>query len=88
MGKLSYILIITILISISREDNPNKKYMECFPFDIPELEPPTFPDYTFKVFDTKGDGKFLCTEAFAKAIENSSSKEGGKLLIPAGIWLI
>ena len=89
MAKLSPIIIIFVLISMSIQDNPYKKYMEDLPFDMPDLEPPTFPEYTVNIkdFDAIGDGKFLCTEAFAKAIENLSGKGGGKLLVPAGIWL-
>jgi polygalacturonase len=34
-----------------------------------------------------GDGKALNTEVFAKAIDALSAKGGGKLIVPAGIWL-
>ena len=88
MTKFS-ILILTILISMSIQENPYKKYFEDLPFEMPELEPPSFPDYTVNIkdFNAVGDGKFLCTESFAKAVEHLSGKGGGKLVVPAGVWL-
>ena len=82
--------ILSILISISIQDeNKYKKYFENLPFDMPEIEPPTFPDYTVNIkdFNAIGDGKTLCTDAFAEAIEALSVQGGGKLLVPSGVWL-
>ena len=77
MTKFS-ILILTVLISMSVQENPYKKYFEDLPFEMPELEPPSFPDYTVNIkdFNAVGDGKFLCTESFAKAVEHLSGKGG------------
>ncbi len=44
-------------------------------------------EITITQFGGVGDGKVLNTEAFTKAIESLSKKGGGKLIIPAGIWL-
>jgi len=38
-------------------------------------------------FGGRGDGQTLNTEAFAKAMEAVSSKGGGTLEVPAGVWL-
>lgn len=58
------------------------------PFDMPVLTPPSFPDYDVSItdFGGKGDGTFINTEAFAKAIEHLSQRGGGRLIIPAGVW--
>jgi polygalacturonase len=89
--KNYFLLIFTILVisMASQTENPYKKYTENLPFDMPEIKAPTFPDLTVNIkdFNAKGDGKTLCTEAFAKAIESLSSQGGGKLLVPAGVWL-
>ena len=89
--KNYFLLIFTILVisMASQTENPYKKYTENLPFDMPEIKAPTFPDNTVNIkdFNAKGDGKTLCTEAFAKAIETLSSQGGGKLLVPAGVWL-
>ena len=90
MKKMILIFILSILISISIQDeNKYKKYFENLPFEMPEIEPPTFPDYTVNIkdFNAIGDGKTLCTDAFAEAIEALSVQGGGKLLVPSGVWL-
>ena len=90
MKKMILTFILSILISISIQDeNKYKKYFENLPFEMPEIEPPTFPDYTVNIkdFNAIGDGKTLCTDAFAEAIEALSVQGGGKLLVPSGVWL-
>ena len=81
--KNYFLLIFTILVisMSSQTENPYKKYIENLPFDMPEVKAPTFPDHTVNIkdFNAKGDGKTLCTEAFAKAVETLSSQGGGKL---------
>ena len=56
------------------------------PFDVPV---PAFPDRRFDVtqFGAKGDGKTLNTEAFAKAISACAQSGGGRVVVPAGLWL-
>ncbi len=69
-------------------DNPYKHYTANLPFKMPEVKAPVFPerDVNLKDFGAVGDGKTLCTEAFAKAIDNLSGKGGGRLVVPRGIW--
>lgn len=59
------------------------------PFDMPILSPPTFPNNEMLItdFGGVGDGTTLNTEAFAGAIEALSGKGGGRLRVPAGVWL-
>lgn len=59
------------------------------PFDMPILSPPTFPNNEMLItdFGGVGDGTTLNTEAFADAIEALSEKGGGRLRVPAGVWL-
>ena len=90
MGMKFFLLIFsTLILSITmKEENPYKKYTEGLPFDMPEVFPPEIPDLTFNILDfvAVGDGKTLCTEAFASAIDALSKEGGGKLLVPAGVW--
>lgn len=53
---------------------------------ISAIHPPSFPDKEYNVLDygAVGDGKYDCTEAFRKAIDECSLKGGGKVVVPAG----
>lgn len=59
------------------------------PFDMPEVAQPKIPAYEVAVtdFGAVGNGETLCTEAFSKAMKHLASKGGGRLIVPAGIWL-
>ena len=59
------------------------------PFPMPEVARPSIPNrsVTLTDFGAVGDGGTLCTEAFAKAMQALAKKGGGRLVVPAGIWL-
>ena len=59
------------------------------PFSMPEVSQPSFPDYEVNIrdFGALSDGVTLNTEAINNAIKAVSSKGGGKVIIPEGLWL-
>jgi polygalacturonase len=59
------------------------------PFDMPPVEPPSFPDRIFDVqdFGAVGDGETTNTDAIHQAVEACHESGGGIVLIPAGTWL-
>ena len=59
------------------------------PFDMQQVEQPSFPDYQVSItdFGAKGDGVTLNTEPINAAIKAVSEKGGGTVIVPAGIWL-
>lgn len=62
------------------------------PFDMAEVERPSFPDRTFDIRDygaqqMQGENPFENTDAIHKAIEAAHQAGGGKVLIPKGEWL-
>lgn len=59
------------------------------PFQMNKVEQPTFPDYTVNIIDfgAKPDGITLNTQAINNAIKDVNQKGGGKVIIPAGLWL-
>lgn len=61
---------------------------EDLPFDMPQIEVPTFPDSKVNLLDFGGnpDGITLNTEAFEKAMAALSEKGGGTLIVPKGVW--
>jgi len=59
------------------------------PFEMPTVEPPSFPDRVFDVrsFGAVDDGLTLNTEAFRRAVDVCHKEGGGVVCIPAGTWL-
>lgn len=89
MRKLLMSIAISFGIAIFSQKNDINYYIEKAPFKFGELVLPTIPqkDYNFKDFGGNNDGKTLNTKAFEKAITTISQNGGGRLIVPAGIWL-
>ena len=79
--------MVLICLTLSAQ-NPYSQYTDNVPFTMPEVKAPVFPKRTINLRDygAKGDGSSLCTDAFAKAINELSAKGGGKLIVPQGVW--
>lgn len=58
-------------------------------FKMPLVQEPVIPDNEVNItdFGAVSGGQFLNTEAFEKAIDAVVKKGGGRVVIPAGIWL-
>jgi polygalacturonase len=58
-------------------------------FEMPKIQEPVIPDYTVNIkdFGAVSGGQVLNSEAFVNAIDAVSKRGGGKVVIPAGIWL-
>lgn len=62
---------------------------EEIPFEMPSVALPEIPSRTVSIsdFGGVGDGVTLNTEAFANAFSHLASLGGGRLEVPAGVWL-
>ena len=90
MKKISVLFIVIFsMISCKAQTNPIEYYIKNAPFEFGEMVLPTIPEtsYNIKDFGGVGNGTILNTKAFEKAISTISEKGGGKLIVPAGIWL-
>ena len=72
-------------------DNDKKSDSDAIkaPFDMPEIAAPQFPDYSVSItnFGAVGDGHTMNTVAFANAIAACAKSGGGRVIVPAGLWL-
>lgn len=77
--KPSHIMIFAAFLCIAAA---------CCRVDVQVLRP-EIPSRTVCLtdFGAVGDGQTLCSEAFASAIGELSSRGGGHLVVPAGVWL-
>src|SRR5690554_5630643 len=61
------------------------------PFEFPDLQPPVFKEIIYDIRNQGAkpgnDTTFLNTEAINNAIIECNKAGGGKVLIPAGVWL-
>lgn len=73
---------------VSFEPVPEQVF-EDVPFAMPRVTVPQIPDRVVSIVDfgALGDGKFLNTEAFDRAIRHVAEKGGGRVTVPRGIWL-
>ena len=59
------------------------------PFGLAEIALPEIPEKSLSILDygARGDGHFLNTRAIQAAISACAADGGGRVIIPAGIWL-
>lgn len=81
--------LVCAMCACSNVDNEWSTYYASLPFDTTPVERPTFPDCCVSVVDygAVGDGITDNTEAINRAIADVSQRGGGRVVIPAGIWL-
>lgn len=89
---LTFLISCSLVSCQSSFENPKYDFSHLFedlPFEMPVLVPPTFPekDFNIKDFGAVGDGIFKNTEAFRQAIEECAANGGGRVIVPAGLWL-
>ncbi|MFW6371202.1 MAG: glycoside hydrolase family 28 protein [Bacteroidota bacterium] len=66
-----------------------KSVYDKLEFEMQEIPEPVIPDYSVNIKDygAISGGQVLNSKAFADAINAVSEKGGGRVVIPAGIWL-
>lgn len=89
MKKQNLFTLIALCVMLLCGSAAMAKGKGNYPFKMPEVSLPNIPDYTVNIKDFGGvsDGGTLNTEAFSKAMKHLAQKGGGKLVVPAGIWL-
>ena len=81
-------LVFTVL-SCSTAASPPDKGWEQLPEILSQIVPPTFParDFVVTEYGAAGDGQTDCSAAFKQAIAECHSAGGGRVVVPAGVFL-
>lgn len=81
-------IIASAFLTLACAQDENSLY-EGLPFEMPKVQLPSIPSRSVLLTDFGGvaDCSTLNTEAFAKAIAALSEQGGGRLIVPAGLWL-
>ena len=89
MKKTILTMMLTALVLSVGAQNKYKQYTENLPFKMAEMKAPVIPDAKVSLsdFGAVGTGDVLCTDAFAKAIDQLYKMGGGHLVVPRGLWL-
>ena len=82
-------IVAFVLILKYFQPKPDAHLYSDLPFEMERVERPDIPNRTVSVedFGGVGDGVVLNTEAFAKAFAHLAAKGGGRVEVPAGVWL-
>lgn len=88
LRKSIFTALAVCLAAVAADAKDYSGHYRDLPIKINQVRDVVIPDYTVKLTDFGGvnDGVTLNTEAFAKAISHLSSKGGGHLIVPEGIW--
>ena len=92
MKKIRFVqTLFTILLfsDLLAQEKDISWYTSHAPFRMPAVTVPQFPDKNYNITDygAKSGGEQLNTTAFEKAIAACAASGGGKVIVPAGLWL-
>ncbi|MEN3323191.1 glycoside hydrolase family 28 protein [Mariniflexile soesokkakense] len=85
-----FIFTITCYVSAQKSSTINETNVyEGIEFNMPKVNTTSFPNYEVSIVDFGAitGGIIKNTDAFAKAINNVSTKGGGNVIVPRGVWL-
>jgi len=89
INRIVVLSFVLFALSTIKAKSNYSAYFKKLPFEMQVIKPPVFKNNIVTILQTggKGDGITLNTIAFEKAIQQLTTKGGGKLLVPAGVWL-
>ena len=87
--KKILLALSAVLLTIGAVAADYDRYYTGLPVEMARPELPRIADREVRLteFGAAGDGVTLCTAAFEAAIDALSAQGGGRLVVPAGVWL-
>ena len=87
--KKILLALSAVLLTIGAAAADYDRYYTGLPVEMARPELPRIADREVRLteFGAAGDGVTLCTAAFEAAIDALSAQGGGRLVVPAGVWL-
>lgn len=90
LKKIIFVLFVLISTLYAQDKIPDfTSHFKNLPFKMKPITVPKFLNktYNIKKYGAVGDGLTINTKAFEDAIKECSKNGGGKVIVPAGIWL-
>lgn len=88
--RLAAVSALTVSLAACSSNEYEFEYLyEDLPFGMERVQRPQIPDNEVSIIDFGGVGDGVClnTDAFAEAMDALSEDGGGRLVVPAGVWL-
>ena len=88
-STLLFFGVLSVSLAVARHDPPDPQGWDSMPAILQRISPPAFPARDFDVlkFGASGDGITDNTEPFRKAIIACNAAGGGRVVVPAGVYL-
>ena len=89
MNRILFFIAILFNCTLFAQVKDEAFYLKAAPFKMPAVVQPSFAAKIFSIKDygAVSDGQTLNTAAFQKTIEACNKAGGGKVTVPAGLWL-
>jgi len=86
---LVFVYVLFVSLAFARPIPADAPGWESVPAILERISPPAFParDFDVTVFGAVGDGKTDNTEPFRKAIMACNAAGGGRVVVPAGVYV-
>lgn len=87
--RITLFTLLSLITCCAIQAQHNYTIYENLEFKMPVIQEPVIPENSVSVLDFGAveGGQIINTKAFADAIDAVTKKGGGKVIIPAGIWL-
>jgi hypothetical protein len=88
LKMIAALILIAGLFCSCTTHSPENKGWDQVSDILSRIVPPVFPDQDVIIthFGAEGDGETDCTESFQQAIQACHDADGGRVLVPAGIY--